>query len=58
MDIKPSEWPVGNVSSLEAMEFLIMKPTPERRLSADGLPNRYREHGLDQQRLIWYVFRQ
>ena len=46
MDMKPSEWPVGNVSSLEAMEFLIMKPTPERRLSADGLPDRYREYDV------------
>ena len=31
-----SEWPVGSLSSLEDMEILTMKPTPDRRLSVDG----------------------
>ena len=34
-----SEWPVGSPSSLEAMEFLTMSHTPERRLSVDGFPD-------------------
>ena len=34
-----SEWPVGSLSSLEAMEFLTMNPTPDRRLSVDGFPD-------------------
>ena len=29
---------MGDVSSLEAMEFIAINPTPERRLSVDGLP--------------------
>ena len=39
IDMMRSEWPVGSLSSLEAMEFLTMSPTPERRLSVDGFPD-------------------
>ena len=37
-----SEWHVGDVSSLDAMEFLIMNPTPERRQSVNGFPDQRR----------------
>ena len=30
---------MGSLSSLEAIEFLTMKPTPDRRLSVDGFPD-------------------
>ena len=36
MDEMRSEWQVGDVSSLVAMEFLTMNPTLKRRLSVDG----------------------
>ena len=42
MDMMLSEWRVGDVSSLEAMEFLTLYPTPERRLSVDGFPDQKR----------------
>ena len=38
----PSELHVGDVSSLQAVEFLTMNPTPERRLSVDGFPGQKR----------------
>ena len=34
-----SEWPVGSLSSLEAMEFLTVSPTSDRHLSVDGFPD-------------------
>ena len=33
---------MGDVSSLEAVEFLTMNPTPKRRLSVDGFPDKNR----------------
>ena len=42
MDMMRSEWHVGDVSSLEAMEFLTMNPTPEGRISHDGFPDQKR----------------
>ena len=39
IDMMQSEWPMGSLSSLEAMEFLTMSPTPNRRLLVDGFPN-------------------
>jgi hypothetical protein len=39
VDLMRSESLVGRFSSLEAMEVLIMKPTPERSLSVAGFPD-------------------
>ena len=39
MDMMWSEWPVGSLFSLEAMEFLTMSPTPDRHLLVDGFPD-------------------
>ena len=38
MDMIRPDWPVGNASCLEAMEFLTMNPTLERRVSVDDFP--------------------
>ena len=32
-----SEWKISDVSSLYAMKFLLMNPTPERSVSLDGV---------------------
>ena len=42
MDIMRSEWPIDRFFSLETMEVLTMKPTPERRLSVVGFPDQKR----------------
>ena len=36
MDMMRSVWQISDVSSLYAMTFLPLNPTPERRLSLDG----------------------
>ena len=38
MDMMSSEWPVGIISSVEAMEFHNMKLTPETHPSVGGFP--------------------
>ena len=42
MDMMQPEWHVGDDSSLEAIDFLTVNPTPERRLSVDGFPDQKR----------------
>ena len=42
MDIMRSEWPVSRFSSLEAMEVLTMKPTPERCPTVLSFPDQRR----------------
>ena len=42
MDMMRSEWRVEDFSCLEAMEFLTIHSTPERRLSEDGCPDQKR----------------
>ena len=37
-----SVWHMGDASRLETMEFLILNPTPEGRLSVDGFPDQKR----------------
>ena len=43
VDMMWSEWHVGDISSLEALEFLTMNSTPERHLSVDGFMDKKRE---------------